>query len=111
MKSGQAPKLRIRGSLKRGEPVTDDHFFLAFNASHEPIEFTLLPDSAAATPSMDPCPYSSGCLERRLAADEFLRFGAAPAPFGAGGMVTSSGEASATSVLTWSRLLARSTSF
>jgi glycogen operon protein len=31
----------IRSTDERGEPVTDDHFYLAFNASHEPIEFTL----------------------------------------------------------------------
>jgi glycogen operon protein len=31
----------IRETDERGEYVTDDHFYLAFNASHEPIEFTL----------------------------------------------------------------------
>ena len=25
----------------RGEPVTDDSFFIAFNAHHEPVTFTL----------------------------------------------------------------------
>jgi isoamylase len=48
----------------RGQRVTDDSFFLCFNAHHEPIEFTLPPeefgrawvpvvDTAAATPSLD----------------------------------------------------------
>jgi glycogen operon protein len=31
----------IREMDERGENVTDDCFYLAFNASHEPIEFTL----------------------------------------------------------------------
>jgi glycogen operon protein len=31
----------IRGMDERGEAVTDDCFYLAFNAWHEPIEFTL----------------------------------------------------------------------
>ncbi|MGY1718811.1 MULTISPECIES: glycogen debranching protein GlgX [unclassified Blastococcus] len=31
----------IRETDERGEYVSDDHFYLAFNASHEPIEFTL----------------------------------------------------------------------
>jgi glycogen operon protein len=31
----------IRGMDERGETVTDDCFYLAFNAWHEPIEFTL----------------------------------------------------------------------
>jgi isoamylase len=31
----------IRETDERGEPVVDDCFYLAFNASHEPIEFTL----------------------------------------------------------------------
>jgi glycogen operon protein len=31
----------IRSTDERGEGVVDDHFYLAFNAHHEPIEFTL----------------------------------------------------------------------
>jgi glycogen operon protein len=31
----------IRSMDERGEPVTDDCYYLAFNAWHEPIEFTL----------------------------------------------------------------------
>jgi isoamylase len=31
----------IRETDERGEYVVDDHFYLAFNAHHEPIEFTL----------------------------------------------------------------------
>jgi isoamylase len=31
----------IRETDERGEPIVDDCFFLAFNASHEPMEFTL----------------------------------------------------------------------
>ncbi|MEU2351310.1 glycogen debranching protein GlgX [Modestobacter sp. NPDC049651] len=37
----------IREMDERGEPVTDDCFYLAFNASHEPIEFTLPSDEYA----------------------------------------------------------------
>ena len=37
----------IRGTDERGEEVVDDHFYLAFNASHEPIEFTLPSDDYA----------------------------------------------------------------
>jgi isoamylase len=33
--------LGIRETDERGEYVTDDHFYLAFNASHEPIDFCL----------------------------------------------------------------------
>ena len=31
----------IRSTDERGEEVKDDHFYLAFNASMEPIDFTL----------------------------------------------------------------------
>jgi glycogen operon protein len=31
----------IREMDERGEYVKDDHFYLAFNASHEPIDFAL----------------------------------------------------------------------
>jgi isoamylase len=31
----------IRSTDERGETVVDDHFYLAFNASHEPMEFTM----------------------------------------------------------------------
>ncbi|MGY1693830.1 glycogen debranching protein GlgX [Geodermatophilus sp. SYSU D00814] len=31
----------IRSTDERGEDVVDDHFYLAFNGSHEPIEFTV----------------------------------------------------------------------
>ena len=31
----------IRSTDERGETVVDDHFYLAFNASHEKMEFTL----------------------------------------------------------------------
>ena len=31
----------IRETDERGEPVIDDCFYLAFNAHHEPMEFTL----------------------------------------------------------------------
>ena len=48
----------------RGQRVTDNSFFLCFNAHHEPIEFTLPPkefgrawvpvvDTAAATPNSE----------------------------------------------------------
>jgi glycogen operon protein len=37
----------IRSTDERGEEVLDDHFFLAFNASPEPIEFTLPNDDYA----------------------------------------------------------------
>ena len=37
----------IRETDERGEEVLDDHFYLAFNASHEPIEFTLPSDDYA----------------------------------------------------------------
>ena len=37
----------IRSTDERGEEVVDDHFYLAFNASHEPIEFTLPSDDYA----------------------------------------------------------------
>jgi isoamylase len=38
----------IREMDERGELVTDDCFYLAFNASHEPIDFTLPSDEYAA---------------------------------------------------------------
>ena len=56
----------------RGQRVTDDSFFLCFNAHHEPIEFTLPPaefgrawtpvvDSAAETANVeDPQPTPAG---------------------------------------------------
>ena len=31
----------IRSTDERGEDVVDDHFYLAFNASHEPMDFTM----------------------------------------------------------------------
>jgi glycogen operon protein len=37
----------IRGMDERGESVTDDCFYLAFNAWHEPMEFTLPPSDYA----------------------------------------------------------------
>jgi isoamylase len=37
----------IRETSERGEPVVDDCFYLAFNASGDPIEFTLPPDEYA----------------------------------------------------------------
>jgi isoamylase len=37
----------IRSTDERGEPVLDDCFFLAFNANHDPIEFTLPPSEYA----------------------------------------------------------------
>jgi isoamylase len=37
----------IRGTDERGEEVVDDHFYLAFNASDEPMEFTLPSDDYA----------------------------------------------------------------
>ncbi|SDX43824.1 glycogen operon protein [Geodermatophilus africanus] len=37
----------IRSTDERGENVVDDHFYLAFNAWHEPIEFTLPPEEYA----------------------------------------------------------------
>src|SRR3954452_17260998 len=37
----------IRSTDERGEDVADDHFSLAFNAPHEPIEFTLPSDEYA----------------------------------------------------------------
>jgi isoamylase len=37
----------IREMDERGENVTDDCFYLAFNASHEPIDFTLPADEYA----------------------------------------------------------------
>jgi glycogen operon protein len=37
----------IRESDERGEPVVDDCFFLAFNASDEAIEFALPPEDYA----------------------------------------------------------------
>jgi glycogen operon protein len=45
----------IRSTDERGEEVLDDHFFLAFNASHEAIEFTLPSDDYAQswTPVLD----------------------------------------------------------
>jgi glycogen operon protein len=39
----------IRSTDERGEEVVDDHFYLAFNASHEPIEFTVPSDDYAPT--------------------------------------------------------------
>jgi isoamylase len=33
--------LGIRSTDERGEDVDDDHFYLAFNAAHEPIDFSL----------------------------------------------------------------------
>jgi isoamylase len=39
----------IRSTDERGEDVVDNHFYLAFNASHEPIEFTLPSAEYAAT--------------------------------------------------------------
>ncbi len=47
--------LGIREMDERGEYVTDDHFYLAYNASHEPIEFTLPSDDYARawTPVLD----------------------------------------------------------
>ncbi|MFL6094926.1 MAG: glycogen debranching protein GlgX, partial [Blastococcus sp.] len=45
----------IREMDERGEFVTDDHFYLAFNASQEPIDFTLPNDDHARvwTPVLD----------------------------------------------------------
>ncbi|HLM04108.1 MAG TPA: hypothetical protein VK402_02830 [Blastococcus sp.] len=40
--------LGIRSTDERGEELTDDHFYLAFNASHEPIDFTLPSDDYAS---------------------------------------------------------------
>ncbi|RFU19297.1 glycogen debranching protein GlgX [Geodermatophilus marinus] len=37
----------IRSTDERGEDVVDDHFYLAFNAWHEPIEYTLPPEEYA----------------------------------------------------------------
>jgi isoamylase len=37
----------IRSTDERGDTVVDDHFYLAFNAWHEPIEFTLPPEEYA----------------------------------------------------------------
>jgi glycogen operon protein len=37
----------IRETDERGEPVSDDCFYLAFNASEETIEFTLPPSEYA----------------------------------------------------------------
>jgi glycogen operon protein len=37
----------IRETDERGEDVVDDCFYLAFNAHHEPIEFTLPSDDYA----------------------------------------------------------------
>ncbi len=37
----------IRSTDERGDNVVDDHFYLAFNAWHEPIEFTLPPEEYA----------------------------------------------------------------
>ncbi len=37
----------IRSTDERGEDVADDHFYLAFNASPEPIDFTLPPSEYA----------------------------------------------------------------
>jgi isoamylase len=39
----------IRSTDERGQEVVDDHFFLAFNASHEPIEFCLPSDDYAGS--------------------------------------------------------------
>jgi glycogen operon protein len=41
--------LGIRETDERGEYVKDDHFFMAFNASPEPIDFTLPSDDYAQT--------------------------------------------------------------
>ncbi|MBM7808541.1 glycogen operon protein [Geodermatophilus bullaregiensis] len=38
----------IRSTDERGEDVVDDHFYLAFNASHEPMDFTLPAEEYAA---------------------------------------------------------------
>src|SRR3712207_5248323 len=45
----------IREMDERGEYVKDDHFYLAFNASHEPIEFCLPGEDYAQawTPVLD----------------------------------------------------------
>jgi glycogen operon protein len=45
----------IRETDERGEYVRDDHFYLAFNASHEPIDFCLPGDEYAPhwTPVID----------------------------------------------------------
>ena len=47
--------LGIRETDERGEYVKDDHFYLAFNASHEPIDFCLPSDDYAQswTPVLD----------------------------------------------------------
>ena len=47
--------LGIRETDERGEYVKDDHFYLAFNASHEPIDFCLPGDDYASawTPVID----------------------------------------------------------
>jgi glycogen operon protein len=47
--------LGIRETDERGEYVTDDHFYLAFNASDEPIDFCLPSDDYAQswTPVLD----------------------------------------------------------
>jgi isoamylase len=37
----------IRSTDERGEDVVDDHFYLAFNAWHEPIDFCLPPEEYA----------------------------------------------------------------
>ncbi|SNS22951.1 glycogen operon protein [Geodermatophilus pulveris] len=39
----------IRSTDERGEEVLDDHFYLAFNAHHEPIEFCLPSDEYAGS--------------------------------------------------------------
>ncbi|MCV2488034.1 glycogen debranching protein GlgX [Geodermatophilus sp. YIM 151500] len=41
--------LGIRSTDERGEDVVDNHFYLAFNAHHEPIEFTVPPADYATT--------------------------------------------------------------
>jgi glycogen operon protein len=45
----------IRSTDERGEDVVDDHFYLAFNASHEPMDFCLPGDDYATrwTPVID----------------------------------------------------------
>ena len=57
--------LGIRETDERGEYVKDDHFYLAFNASHEPIEFCLPSDDYAAALDAGPRHRRDGRGRRR----------------------------------------------
>jgi glycogen operon protein len=54
----------IRSTDERGEDVVDDHFYLAFNASPEPIEFTVPAEEYAGTWTVELDTAEMGEVER-----------------------------------------------